>query len=211
MIEGIFKILGAIGLVIVLIIVIVSFKAGEFFGSMDNKFSVEMEQTTQQPLDNSSEGITYTAIQTTDNGREHREKQQKNYYSDVKITTIDFDVVGNNGEPGIKVWSNVVLPSGHHNYRINYFFYDENGRPIKDENGLYNIEEYVGGMGHLGEQDIPENQSRKLTYGFYLPYDELHLKKFGHIQLYVAARLVQDENNTLAETPAFGFVVIHSV
>ncbi len=210
MIEGIFKILGAIGLVIILIIVIVSFKAGKFFGSMDNKFSVEIEQTTQQPLDNSSEGITYTATQTTDNSKVHPEKQQKNNFSSVEITTIDFDAVGNNGEPGINVWSKVVLPSGQHNYRINFFFYDENGRPIKDENGLYNIEEFVGGMAQLGEQNIPENQQRKLEYGFFLPYNELHLKKYGHIQLYVAARLVQDENNSLAETPAFGFVVIHS-
>ena len=211
MIEGIFKILGAIGLVIVLIIVIVSFKAGKFFGSMDNKFSVEMEQTTQQPLDNNHDETTYTATRTKDNSKGKTEKQQKNNFSSVEITTIDFDAVGNNGEPGINVWSKVVLPSGQHNYRINFFFYDENGQPIKDENGSYNINEYVGGMAQIGEQAIPENQHRKLEYGFYIPYDELHLKKYGHIQLYVAARLVQDENNTLAETPAFGFVVIHSI
>lgn len=170
---------------VIVIVAFIAFKAGSFFGSMDDVSQNDSVQIIQL---------------NTDNIRK----------SDVEITSMDFDVIGEDGNTGFNVWSKVVLPSGKHSYRLNYFFYDENGDPIKDENGLHNIKEYVGGIGQLGEQNIPVNQSRTIENSFFLPYDELHLKKFGHVQLYVNARLIQDDKEILVESPAFGFVVIHS-
>jgi len=170
---------------VIAIVAIIAFKAGSFFGTMDDVAHNDSVQFLQQNTDNMGK-------------------------SGVEITSIDFDVIGEDGYSGFNVLSKVVLPSGKHSYRVNYYLYDENGNPIKDENGLYNIKEYVGGIGQLGEQNIPVNQSHTIEHSFFLPYDELHLKKFGHVQLYVNARLIQDDKEILAETPAFGFVVIHS-
>ena len=173
-----------LAILIIAVVAFVAFKAGSWFGGKDKDDSPEPAQTTEL---------------VSDIGK----------HCSVEITDIDFDATGDKGEHGMNIRARVILSPGQHSYKLNVFFYDEDG-PLKDENGMYNIKEYVGVSGELGEYNIKENNYQDIDLGFFFPYDELHLKQYGEIALGTTGRLIQDNSEIVADAPVYEFTLIRS-